>query len=360
LDLFWIKIALFVTVLTNLSFWLLLFVKLTLFNNNSKDSYGEKSISLVVCIKNGQKFISNIKSYLDSLGAADQLVIVDDFSTDNTENLLQKQNDKRIKILRAKIDQKGKKQALQEGIESAKNEIIFLTDIDCVPRSQNWLNIMSNSFSKTKEIVLGYGAYKKYNGLLNAFIRHETLMTAMQYMSYALAGKPYMGVGRNLAYKKTVFLNSNKFDAHRDLASGDDDLFVSEVSNKFNTTICLQPETFTESEPARTTAEFIRQKSRHITTANRYKVKTKFLLSLYALSHLLSYLLPLILISMGAYKFACIAFFIRLGISWIVYAKVAQKFEEQDLKFWYPLLDIIMIMYYFVLSPFLFIQRKQW
>ena len=55
------------------------------------------------------------------------------------------------------------------------------------------------------EIVLGYGEYHKLQGFFNKIIRWETFHTAIQYFSYTLAGMPYMGVGRNLSYKKELF-----------------------------------------------------------------------------------------------------------------------------------------------------------
>ena len=61
---------------------------------------------------------------------------------------------------------------------------------------------MQDGYRPGIEVVLGYGAYKKYPGFLNKLIRFETFHTALQYFSYALAGKPYMGVGRNLSYRK--------------------------------------------------------------------------------------------------------------------------------------------------------------
>ncbi len=360
MDPIWIKFALFVSILTNLGFWLFLFVKLLFQHNSQKISSSGESVSLIVCIKDGISHISNVNRYLNVLRPTDELVLVDDFSTDKTLESLKRLNDKRAIIVSAKVDQKGKKKALEEGIGNAKKEIILLTDIDCIPRSNDWINAMTDAFTEKKDIVLGYGAYKKEKGLLNAFIRHETLMTAMQYMSYALSGFPYMGVGRNLAYKKEVFINSNGFDSHVDIASGDDDLFISEVANVKNTTVCLNPHSFTESIPAQSMRAFFNQKTRHVTTASRYKWGIKVLLTIYSMSHILTYVLTLLLIFLGAYSFALVTFGLRMAICWMVYAKIAIKYEEEDLKLSFPLLDGIMFLYYILLSPFLFIHRKQW
>jgi hypothetical protein len=94
---------------------------------------------------------------------------------------------------------------------------------------------MQNTYDESTEIVLGYGAYHKKKGFLNKLIRWETFHTALQYFSYALAGRPYMGVGRNLSYKKTVFFRHKGFSAHNHVASGDDDLFISTAATNINT-----------------------------------------------------------------------------------------------------------------------------
>ncbi|MDZ7774386.1 MAG: hypothetical protein U5L09_01610 [Bacteroidales bacterium] len=86
---------------------------------------------------------------------------------------------------------------------------------------------MMQGYDSNTEIVIGYGAYEKRKGLLNTLIRYETLKTAMQYFSYALMGMPYMGTGRNLSYKKSLFYRMKGFVSHYNVASGDDD-FVCE------------------------------------------------------------------------------------------------------------------------------------
>src|SRR5690242_2944117 len=98
----------------------------------------------------------------------------------------------------------GKKFPLSMGIKSARYEIVLLTDADCVPASEFWMQKMQDGYYDNKQIVLGYGAFHKKPGMLNKLIRFETFHSALQYLSFALAGLPYMGVGRNLSYKKEL------------------------------------------------------------------------------------------------------------------------------------------------------------
>jgi len=135
----------------------------------------------------------------------------------------------------------GKKLAMTVGIKSAKNELILFSDADCYPLTDQWISLMSRHFSKKKDLILGIGLYERKKGILNALIRYETLFTAMQYISYAISGKAYMGVGRNLSYKKDLFFKNKGFASHLKILSGDDDLFVNEAATKTNTAVCIDP-----------------------------------------------------------------------------------------------------------------------
>lgn len=129
-----------------------------------------------------------------------------------------------------------------------------------------------NSIHQRKTIVLGYGAYEKVkNSFLNKIIRFETMLTATQYFSWAKIGKPYMGVGRNLAYKKEEFFNVRGFMDHMKIRSGDDDLFINQAATKKNTAILYTPESFTFSEPKTTFSSWVYQKEDTLQLRNSTK-----------------------------------------------------------------------------------------
>ena len=126
---------------------------------------------------------------------------------------------------------------------------------------------MQDGYNGEKEIVLGYGAYHKCPGMLNKLIRFETFHTALQYLSYALAGVPYMGVGRNLSYKKDLFIRNKGFSSINHIPSGDDDLFINKVATNKNVAVIIDPDAVTRSVPKTTWSAWLKQKSRHYTTA---------------------------------------------------------------------------------------------
>ena len=196
---------------------------------------------------------------------------------------------------------------------------------------------------------------------MNKIIRFETFMSALQYFSYALAGMPYMGVGRNISYKKDLFLRNKGFSSINHVLSGDDDLFINKVATKHNINVVIDPEAFTLSEPKKTFGDWVRQKNRHFTTAKYYKPVHKFLLGLFSASQFLFY--PLFIVSLVFYdwKIALGIFAIRTISQAIVYYKAMHKLHEKDLFPWWWLLDMWMFVYYCIFAPALWRKpKKSW
>jgi hypothetical protein len=196
-----------------------------------------------------------------------------------------------------------------------------------------------------KTIVLGYGAYEKVaNSFLNKIIRFETLLTAVQYFSWAKIGNPYMGIGRNLAYKKEEFFNVNGFISHIQVRSGDDDLFINQVATSKNTAVCYTPESFTYSEPKTTFKAWFTQKRRHVSTAKLYKPFDKIQLALFYVSQLLFLILAIVLL---AFQYQWIIVLSLVGFrylfTWITLGFSAGKLKEKDVMYWFPIIEIVLI-----------------
>ena len=237
---------------------------------------------------------------------------------------------------------------------------VLLTDADCVPASEFWMQKMQDGYHDGIEVVLGYSPYKKAPGVLNKIIRFDTFHTALQYLSYALAGLPYMGVGRNLSYKKDLFFRNKGFSAINHVSGGDDDLFINKVATKDNTAVVIDPDTFMLSEPKKTFTEWFRQKSRHYTTAKYYKPRHKLLLGLYSATHFLFY--PLFIASLFFnWKIALIIFGVRFIIQGYTFQRSMKMLGEEDLFPWWWLLDMWMLGYYIIFSSTLWQKpRKTW
>ena len=309
-------------------------------------------ISVMVCAKNEEE---NVKDFIPLLAAQNypdfEIVLIDDASSDETLEVFeafekQYANIKLVKVENNEAFWGNKKFALTLGIKAAKNEYLLFTDADCYPKTTEWIKEMSAQFTMQKTIVLGYGAYEKIKGsFLNKIIRFETLLTATQYFSWAKIGKPYMGVGRNLAYKREEFFKVRGFIDHMKIRSGDDDLFINQAATAKNTTICYTVDSFTYSKPKTTYADWINQKRRHVATASYYKSFDKTQLGVFYLSQLLFFVLAPVLL---AFEFQWIMVLSIIGFrylfSWISLGFAAGKLKEKDVIYWYPVIEIILIV----------------
>jgi glycosyltransferase involved in cell wall biosynthesis len=306
-------------------------------------------ISVIVCAKNEAENLSeNIPLILAQEYPNFELILINDASNDNTLEVMEHfaEKDARVQVVNVKNNEAfwgNKKYALTLGIKRAVNQRLLFTDADCKPASNEWLQHMTRPLSLTKQIVLGYGAYEKQKGFLNTLIRFETLVTATQYFSYAAAGMPYMGVGRNLSYTSKLYYDNNGYMSHIQLPSGDDDLFVNETATKKNTAICYSEESFTISKPETTFKNWILQKRRHLTTAKLYKPKHKFLLGLYYTTNLLFWLLLPISFLFVAWEILLIIIVLRLLTQYMVLGKVAHKLKESNLIPFIPFLELFLI-----------------
>jgi hypothetical protein len=190
-------------------------------------------------------------------------------------------------------------------------------------------------------------------------IRFETFNTALNYLSFALIQNPYMGVGRNMAYRKSLFFQSKGFASHFHIPSGDDDLFVNENANKTNTRIEIHPETHMLSEPKRTFSAYLKQKIRHQGAGKAYKSKHKFSLSLLIGSALGFYIFLGLLAALQAdWRILLAAYLFRLFVQVFVYYPIFKKLKYKGLIFWFPAFDLIYFFSILALNIITLFKRK--
>ena len=212
--------------LLNLGYWIFVFTRLA--SRKPKDIQKEvtKPVSVVICARNeAENLKQNLPLFLQQEYPDFEVLVVDDGSDDNSLEVLAElaktHPNLQIKPYEKPTGATGKKWALQYGIQMARHDLLLLSDADCMPNTSNWIQGMANVLKGEKAIGLGYSPMQKKKGILNAFIRFETVYTAIQYFSFSLIGRPYMGVGRNLIYHKDLFNRVGRFDEHLELASGD-------------------------------------------------------------------------------------------------------------------------------------------
>lgn len=324
-------------------------------------------ISVIVCAKNeAENLRKNVPHILAQSYLNFELILINDASSDETLDIIKSfaEQDSRVKyvdVVNNEAFWANKKYSLTLGIKKAKNNYLLFTDADCRPDSPNWIQEMANHFADRKELILGYGPYESKPSLLNRLIRFETVMTAIQYFSFAKAGSPYMGVGRNLAYTNKLFYDTRGFMSHMNIRSGDDDLFVNEAGTKNNTAICDIPESFVYSEPKKTWKSWMHQKKRHISTASNYKKKHQFLLTTYFLFNVLFWIGLISAYLFLDWKYVTVLVAFRFIMQYVFVGKGILRLREKGLLAILPLLELLLI--FFQLRIFIaniFSKPKHW
>jgi len=354
----------FLTLLTIiiLLYYFIVFTKLAFYKKPISKPHKEEAVSIIICARNEYHvLVKHLPLILTQNYPNYEVIVVNDNSDDETIELLKQLQNQHKHLRYLNLDNekrnffKGKKFPLAVGIKEAKNEILLLTDADCIPKSDMWLKNMQSHFNTKKDIVLGYGAYEKKKGLLNRFIRFDTIHTAMQYFSFTLLGLPYMGVGRNLSYRKSLFIKNKGFSSHYHILSGDDDLFINQIANKNNVAIEISPPSHTISIPKKTWNSWLKQKRRHLTTGKYYKKKHKLMLGLYGLSVFLFYLLSIILLSLNYNILIVLALLLLKLFSWlIIFKKTMIRLNESNLLLISPIIELIMVIF----MPFFIATNK--
>ncbi|MCK4750498.1 MAG: glycosyltransferase [Bacteroidales bacterium] len=332
----WILLALFLMAfILQCGYYLFVYLRLPLYRP-AKKRKSTKAVSVIICAKNEEV---NLEKFLPLVLEQDhpeyEVVVVNDCSTDGTEELLILLSARYKHLRYTTIPSNGtfmhgKKLALTVGLKSARFNWVLLTDADCYPLSDQWLQTMVSNLSREKSIVLGYGGYERKKGLLNLLIRYETVFTAIQYLSYAIKGHPYMGVGRNLAYNKALFFENKGFATHYHIPSGDDDLLVNEIANGNNTTVEISKESHTLSLPKTRLRDWIKQKQRHLSAGNHYNPGSRIRIGGELISRLVLYSVFILLCIYSQWIWPVTALFGLLMVTRLVIFKLGMRRLDEN------------------------------
>ena len=341
-----LELTFYIIVIIQAFFYVFFFSRFA-FSKVQKKEKNKLPVSVIICANNEAENIQKFLPFIINQEYADfEIVLVNDHSTDNTLKVMKSFSVKHsfVNMITLTKGFSNKKKAVTIGINNAKYEHLLFIDADCKPNSKLWISEMISNFSSQKNIILGYGAYKKIkNSWLNKLIRFETLLTAIQYFSYAKLNLAYMGVGRNLAYIKSLFKKNNGFKTHQHIKSGDDDLFINQVANN-NVACCYATNSFTISEPHTSFKKWIYQKRRHISTATSYKPIHQFLLGLFYISQFLFWFLGIYLLTQNYSKEVLILFILRMSLlSFLFISMLILLFKSNESKLDFSIFLIFII-----------------
>ncbi len=326
------------------------FSKVAFYKRSARPKLDEElePVSVVLCARDAYEYLIDLIPALLKQDYPDfEIVVVNDCSDDETEEYLKDLERKEPRVKPVQLKQhlnffNGKKFPLSMGIKSAKNDLLVLTDCNCMPVNDQWLRSVVNRYNQRTEIVIGYSPIVHKKGSLNRLMRFDALQNGLLYLSAALNRHPYMGVSKNLSYRKELFYRNKGFISHYTTSMGDDDLFIGQVANKKNTEVLIDAENAILTTPPSTFRLWMRQKSSRYSTVSQYSTRARLSLSLFYASQLLFYvsfitllcLKPAFTITNGAvFYIPILAFFflLRFGTQMIIYHKASKRLGEKGL-----------------------------
>ncbi len=336
------------------------------------ESTNKQFVSVIICAKNEAE---NLSKHLSTVLEQNycgrdgnrlfEVIVVNDCSEDKTEETLRGycKTYPQLKVLTIAPDSseniKGKKAALAKGVAAARGEWLLFTDADCKV-SGRWIDLMTRPLTNGKEIVAGYGGYNEGVGLLNKFIRAETMHSFIQYNAYTHVGMPYMAVGRNMACVRSVAERVMADELWSVIPSGDDDLLVRIAGTKDNVAIVCDRESFTYSSTKESWSDWVQQKQRHLSTGKYYKPSVKLLLGLYGVTHALVWVLTVLsLFQTSLWWWLAIGLFlIRALVFSGVWNFAEKRLGEKGFVYFFPVFDFGWLIYNFAFLPYIAWKNK--
>ena len=252
-------------------------------------------LSVIICARNEA---DNLRKFLPAILEQDypefEVIVINDASTDETEDVLGRMEEKYPHLYHSFTPDSAryishKKLALTLGIKASKHDWLVFTETNCMPAGNQWLRLMARNFTPQTQIVLGYSGYDRTKGWLHKRVAFDTLFQSLRYLGFALAGKPYMGVGRNMAYRKELFFKQKGYSSHLNLQRGEDDLFVNQLATRTNTRVETDFNATMRIQPVYRYKDWKEEKISYMVTARFYRGIQRYLAGFETFSRLLFY-----------------------------------------------------------------------
>jgi glycosyltransferase involved in cell wall biosynthesis len=350
------------------SYWLFFLIGLLRLKKFTPDNDSSIGISIIVAARNE---LNQLRALIPALVNQDyqnfEVIIVNDRSDDGTLEFLRSEATKHTRLKGVDVHDlpdhiTGKKYALTLGIKAAQYNHLIFTDADCLPKSSKWIAQMANGYARGGDFILGFSGYTKLKGFLNYFIRFETLLTGIEYLGSAANKMPYMGIGRNMGYKRDVFLENKGFLGMQSIIGGDDDLFVNKYAKGKFTQVVVGEEALVQTDPKLTWRDYLSQKHRHMSVGKQYSTKSKLALGMFNISWFLFYAVGIMTL---LYDISPIytggTALLRMILVIITFGVATKKFETTFQYAGVILVDFVYPIYYiFVALKALFVKRISW
>ena len=313
-------------------------------------------LSVIICARNESE---NLRRYLPSILEQDypnfEVVVINDGSTDESEEVLSAFEETYRHLYHSFTPSSAryisrKKLSLTLGVKASKHDWLVFTEANCRPVSNQWLRLMARNFTPRTQIVLGYNGYERGKGWMHKRIAFDSLFTSLRYLGFALAGQPYMGIGRNLAYRKELFFKQKGYSTHLNLQRGEDDLFINQVATKDNVAVETDKNAVIRMEPIDRYKDWKEEKTSYLATSSYYHGTQRYLLGFETCSRLLLYAAFAAALTLGIWNMhwfvvgiAALLMIIRFIVQAIVINKTATDMDDnRHYYFTLPIFDFLL------------------
>ena len=290
-------------------------------------------VSVVLAAQNDGDWLRQNLVYLLEQDYPDfEVVVVDYLSTDETQYILRllAQNYSRLKVVTLTNNAngyQGLKYPFSIGIKTAQNDILLLAEPECIPMDTtqfNWIRSMVSGYVHDHiDIVLGYCGIAYKPSLFNWLQQYDNLLYSVEYLGSAILRAPFTGNGRNLSYRRSLFLKNDGFIYHYNIPDGADDMFVNQNARSRNTAVVLSPESFTLVQPQPTLRQWHLYRRHRVSTHSFYSLPLKLRRLLPPLGILLFYLFGALLLALAALPWQILAAALALKLAWQIVATAA-------------------------------------
>ena len=207
----------------------------------------EEGISIVISCHNQAEYLEKNIPLLYQQDYPDfEIIVVDNSSTDHTDIVLQRLEKEYENLRHTFVPHSSrfiskKKLAITLGIKAARKPWVMLTEADCIPKDHLWLQTISSYFSPETDFVIGYSTYTDSPNKAIQRFAYERMQYLFHCMSYAARNKAFGADGCNLCVRKKYFIENKGYSDTFNIPLGEDDLLISYLTKKGNTSACAHP-----------------------------------------------------------------------------------------------------------------------
>lgn len=322
--------------------------------NNADVNLKHPPLSVIIVAKDAANELKeNLPFILEQDYPEFEVIVIYDSAADDCDDVLKLLEDKYPNLYHTFIPDSAryishKKLGITMGIKASRHDWLVFTESNCRPQSKRWLRQMARNFTPSTEIVLGYSNYEKASGWFNKKITFDTLLNSMRYLGMAISGHPYMGTGRNMAYRKSLYYKQKGFSSHLNLQRGEDDLFINETANEHNTRVETDPESLIRISIPKYKRIWREEKISYMATSRLFKGTARYLIGFETCSRLLFYITTIATITISTILhqwiiagIALLLWILRYVLQLVVFRKASTYLGERKFYGLLPVFDIL-------------------